>query len=269
MPEVAKGMRASVVVEGMPNRRLEGHVTDVAAIPTFHWRSDVRYFDGKVKLDNPPQGILPGMTAHVEIALNRRDHVLAVPVGSRHLRGWARDLLRRARRRSGAARGQARGRHSGLSGDQRGTARGRAGRAQTGAFRGGAGHQRGDAPGFRSDFHRADRRRDALAIGAGTAGHRFTLISFECRGGIASPADNSEAWHHCLQRKKPKERGGTRAAADRPRIPAAGLFRLDFLVTLTGSHECQTRQQLFRGRELTGTRRDQWRFCSRRPWAGA
>jgi len=79
MPEIAKGMRARVVVEGMPNRRLEGHVTDIAALPTFSWWSDVRYFDGKVKLDNPPRGILPGMTAHVEIALNRRDHVLAVP----------------------------------------------------------------------------------------------------------------------------------------------------------------------------------------------
>ncbi len=80
MPEVAKGMRARVVVEGMPNRKLEGHVTEIAALPTFSWRSDVRYFDGKVKLDNPPQGILPGMTAHVEISLNRRDNVLAVPV---------------------------------------------------------------------------------------------------------------------------------------------------------------------------------------------
>ena len=32
--EVARGMRARVVVEGLPNRRLEGHVTDIA-IPTF------------------------------------------------------------------------------------------------------------------------------------------------------------------------------------------------------------------------------------------
>ncbi len=79
MPEIAKGMRARVVGEGMPNRRLEGHVTNIAVLPTFNWWSDVRYFDGKVKLDNPPRGILPGMTAHVEIALNRRDHVLAVP----------------------------------------------------------------------------------------------------------------------------------------------------------------------------------------------
>ncbi len=77
--EVSKGMRTKVWVEGLPNRRLEGHVTEVASIPTAEWRSDVRYFDGKVKLDTAPPGILPGMTAQVEIALKPRDHVLAVP----------------------------------------------------------------------------------------------------------------------------------------------------------------------------------------------
>jgi HlyD family secretion protein len=77
--EIAKGMPAKVWVEGLPNRRLEGHVTEIATIPTFNWRSDVRYFDGKVKLDHPPRGILPGMTAHVEISLKRKDQVLAVP----------------------------------------------------------------------------------------------------------------------------------------------------------------------------------------------
>jgi HlyD family secretion protein len=77
--EIGKGMRAKVFLEGVRNRRLEGHVTDIATIPTFNWRSDVRYFDGKVKLDNPPRGILPGMSAQVEISLNRKDHVLAVP----------------------------------------------------------------------------------------------------------------------------------------------------------------------------------------------
>jgi HlyD family secretion protein len=77
--EVSKGMRTKVWVEGLPNRRLEGHVTDVASIPTSEWRTDVRYFDGTVKLDTAPRGILPGMTAQVEIALKARDHVLAVP----------------------------------------------------------------------------------------------------------------------------------------------------------------------------------------------
>ena len=152
-------MRAKVVVEGLPNRRLEGHVTDIAALPTFNWRSDVRYFDGKVKLDNPPRGILPGMTAHVEIALNRRDHVLAVPVeavtqedGREICYVAHEDGLERREVKLGEGT-------AGLSGDQRGTARGRAGRAQTGSFRGGAGHQRGDTAGFRGDLFRADCRR--------------------------------------------------------------------------------------------------------------
>jgi HlyD family secretion protein len=77
--EIAKGMRAQVFVEGMSNRRLEGHVVEIAQVPTFNWRSDVRYFDSVVKLDSAPRGILPGMTAQVEIALERRDQVLAVP----------------------------------------------------------------------------------------------------------------------------------------------------------------------------------------------
>lgn len=78
--QVAKGMRARVVVEGLPNRKLEGHVVSVAQVPTFNWRSDVRYFAGAVKLDNPPQGLRPGMTAEVEIALKRVENVLTVPV---------------------------------------------------------------------------------------------------------------------------------------------------------------------------------------------
>lgn len=77
--EIAKGMRATVKVEGLPDRKMEGHVTSVATLPTYNWRSDVRYFDGKVKIDNAPTGIRPGMTAEVEIQLDRKSDVLAVP----------------------------------------------------------------------------------------------------------------------------------------------------------------------------------------------
>ncbi|MFO0889567.1 MAG: efflux RND transporter periplasmic adaptor subunit [Isosphaeraceae bacterium] len=77
--EVSKGMAARVYVEGMANRRLEGHVTEVAQVPTFNWRSDVRFFDSVVKLDDVPRGILPGMSAQVQIQLDRKDDVLTVP----------------------------------------------------------------------------------------------------------------------------------------------------------------------------------------------
>jgi HlyD family secretion protein len=73
------GMRAVVQVEGLANRRIEGHVTSVAPMATLNYRSDVRYFESIVKLDNAPAGLRPGMTAEVTIALPRLDDVLAVP----------------------------------------------------------------------------------------------------------------------------------------------------------------------------------------------
>ena len=56
-----------------------GHVTSIAPMSTFNWRSDVRYFEGIVKLENIPGGLKPGMSAEVEIAMPRRGNVLAVP----------------------------------------------------------------------------------------------------------------------------------------------------------------------------------------------
>jgi HlyD family secretion protein len=77
--EVAPEMRATVHVEGLNNASMEGHVASVAPMPLFNWRSDVTYFLGIVKLDDVPTGLKPGMTAEVEIAMPRRDNVLAVP----------------------------------------------------------------------------------------------------------------------------------------------------------------------------------------------
>jgi len=48
----------------------------------MNWRTDVRYFEGIVKLENPPRGLRPGMTAEVDIAMPQREQVLAVPAGA-------------------------------------------------------------------------------------------------------------------------------------------------------------------------------------------
>ena len=77
--QVDPAMRAKVQVEGIGNRRIEGHVTSIAPLSTFNWRSDVKYFEGIVKLENVPGGLRPGMTAEVEIAMPRLENVLAVP----------------------------------------------------------------------------------------------------------------------------------------------------------------------------------------------
>jgi HlyD family secretion protein len=76
---IRPGMRATVAIESLPERQLEGRVTLVAPLATFEWYSDARYFDAIVKLDKAAQGLLPGMTAQVEVALARRENVLAVP----------------------------------------------------------------------------------------------------------------------------------------------------------------------------------------------
>jgi HlyD family secretion protein len=77
--KINPGMRATVAVEGLSNRQIEAHVTSIAPMATLNWRTDVQYFEGIVKLENVPAGLRPGMSAEVEIALPRRENVLAVP----------------------------------------------------------------------------------------------------------------------------------------------------------------------------------------------
>jgi HlyD family secretion protein len=77
--EVKVGMMASVQVEGIPNRFMRGRVTKVAQLAVPDWRSDVRYFEGTVKLEKPLPGLKPGMSAQVEVEMPRREDVLAVP----------------------------------------------------------------------------------------------------------------------------------------------------------------------------------------------
>jgi HlyD family secretion protein len=77
--QVTPAMRAHVQVEGIGNRRIEGHVTSIAPLTLPNFSTDVRYFEGIVKLENIPKGLLPGMTAEVEISMPRRENVLAIP----------------------------------------------------------------------------------------------------------------------------------------------------------------------------------------------
>jgi HlyD family secretion protein len=77
--EVVPGMPARVEVESQPDRDMEGRVRVVSQLPTMDWRSDVRYYDAIVKLEETPGGLRPGMSAQIEIAMPRRQNVLAVP----------------------------------------------------------------------------------------------------------------------------------------------------------------------------------------------
>jgi HlyD family secretion protein len=77
--EVRAGMPAHVQVEGLPNQFMKGRVTKVAQLAVPDWWSDVRSFEGIVKLESPLPRLKPGMTAQVELEMPERDDVLAVP----------------------------------------------------------------------------------------------------------------------------------------------------------------------------------------------
>jgi len=79
--DVHPGMKARVMVEGLPGRVIEGHVDSIAALPLQLWYSDVKNFVGTVKLENVPAGLKPGMTASVELLLQKQN-VLVIPNGA-------------------------------------------------------------------------------------------------------------------------------------------------------------------------------------------
>jgi HlyD family secretion protein len=73
------GMPADIFVEGLPGQTLKGHVTSVAQLPTQNFLSEVRYFVAIVKVDQPPKGLLPGMSAEVRVLDQERPGVLTIP----------------------------------------------------------------------------------------------------------------------------------------------------------------------------------------------
>jgi len=78
---VSRGMKARITLEGAPGVELTGRVRSIAPIPLFDQRSDVRYFEGIVTVDDGPRReLMPGMTARVDLSTPPKSNVLAVPV---------------------------------------------------------------------------------------------------------------------------------------------------------------------------------------------
>lgn len=77
--EVRDGMRAKIRVEGLSSHVLEGYITSIANLPTRNWFSEVPYYVAGIKIDSPPKGLLPGMTAEVQISTDRKSEVLTIP----------------------------------------------------------------------------------------------------------------------------------------------------------------------------------------------
>ncbi len=80
---VKPGMPAQILVTALPKLVVEGRVEKVDPLPITprSWRSnqEIKNFLTKIKLNSIPRGLMPGMTATVEILTDRRSNALVVP----------------------------------------------------------------------------------------------------------------------------------------------------------------------------------------------
>ena len=80
--QVREGMAAIVHLESNPSLGMPGHVVGVSPLPiapTIPGVDQIKGYIGRVKLDGHPGGLLPGMTAQVEILAEHRADALVVP----------------------------------------------------------------------------------------------------------------------------------------------------------------------------------------------
>ena len=80
--KLAGRMKARIRVDAFANEVLNGTVLDVAPLPdsTNFFSSDIKVYTTKVRIDDPLPGLKPGMTAQVEILVDRKEDVLNIPV---------------------------------------------------------------------------------------------------------------------------------------------------------------------------------------------
>ena len=82
LDRIKKGLRASIRVDAFPDRHYTGTVQSVAVLPDQGgWMSsDTKVYSTVVTIDQKVDQLKPGMTAVVQIHVDRLDSILAVPV---------------------------------------------------------------------------------------------------------------------------------------------------------------------------------------------
>jgi HlyD family secretion protein len=81
---VHKGLPARIKVDALPDLNMTGTVQTIQPLPdqANFFASDVKQYTTFVTIDSSNPALRPGMTAQVEILVDQRDDVLAVPVQS-------------------------------------------------------------------------------------------------------------------------------------------------------------------------------------------
>jgi HlyD family secretion protein len=78
--QVRRGMPARVRVEGLPGgEALQGHVESVESLPKRSFFTELPYYPCRITLEAVPAGLLPSMSAEVEIQVGLCRDVMAIP----------------------------------------------------------------------------------------------------------------------------------------------------------------------------------------------
>jgi HlyD family secretion protein len=91
IPSVAVGQRAVVRIDAYPNQTFDGLVTEVGSSPILggfgaSTATGAIKFKVKVRIENPPAGIKPGLTVQADILTGFRAQALTVPIQALVLR---------------------------------------------------------------------------------------------------------------------------------------------------------------------------------------
>ena len=79
-PKVHVGQSATITLDALPNQTFTGHVIQLDTNSTLV--SNVVTYNAEVSFDTTPTGVKPGMTASVNVVLDKRDDVITLPTSA-------------------------------------------------------------------------------------------------------------------------------------------------------------------------------------------
>lgn len=80
LDQIRNGLPVSVKIDAFPNRSYNGIVHEVAVVPTSSYYTSVKTYDCLIRIQERVENLKPGMTAVVDIHVDRIKGVLSIPV---------------------------------------------------------------------------------------------------------------------------------------------------------------------------------------------
>ncbi|HUG71075.1 MAG TPA: efflux RND transporter periplasmic adaptor subunit [Pirellulaceae bacterium] len=80
LDQIRAGLPVTVKIDAFPNRTYDGVVDTVAVVPTSSYYTSVKTYDCLIRIQERVENLKPGMTAVVDIHIDRLKGVLSIPV---------------------------------------------------------------------------------------------------------------------------------------------------------------------------------------------